>query len=377
MKKFLLLLSGISMLSVTQAQTITSADFGNIGDSYQLGTDATPGVGPGASGSGQTWNFTTFTTETLDTLHFIDPTTAPNGSDFPSSNIATESDQGIFFMEKTSAYVKNDGVVGTFAFITASVVFNPGLDIIQFPASLGTNFTTHSTADIITYVGIDTTILGCNIVLDSIWVKRTADFDVNFDASGEVVLPIGVFPNSLRSYTEQRSVDSIFIYAPNPIVCAFPPVNIPQGWSFADPTLVAFAGLGTNPALDTTRIYTWYATGEKFSVCAMDVDYAGNPTSVRFKSDYAQYTMSVNEPFTVETSLYPNPAGDNIRISATESLAGNMFMVFDVNGRKIFSQQITDDGNINTSSLNQGVYLYMVSDQQNKPVSKGRFVISR
>lgn len=377
MKKVLLILSVFGLFTITNGQTLSSSDFGSIGDSYVLGTDGTPGAGPGSSGSGQTWNFTGFNTETLDTLHFVDPSLMPNASDFPGSNIATESNEGVFFMEKNSSKVSTHGLVGSFAFITASIVFTPPLDIIQFPASMGTNFSSSSTTDIITYVGIDTNILGCQIIIDSIWVKRYTDMSVNFDASGTIQLPTDTFTNSLRSFTQQETIDSIFIYAPNAINCAFPPIAIPMGWSFADPTLMSFAGFGGNPVLDTTRIFTWYVPGEDFSVCAMDVNYALNPVSVRFKSDISVFNVGINEPFNVISSVYPNPANDQIRVISDEAMAGNLFTVIDMNGKRIFSAILSEDGIISTSSLNNGVYLYMISDQQDKPLSKGKFVVQK
>ena len=376
MKKLLLSVSLLTAASFAFGQ-ITSADFGSVGDSYQLGLDATPGVSLGSTGAGQTWNYTTLNTETLDTLFFVDPATLPNAGDFPSSNIATVSNEGIFYLEKNVNYIRNHGLVAGVGPFAAVANYVPGLDIIQFPASLGTSFSTSAGVSEKIYIGIDTNIFGCQIVVDSIWVKRTSVFDVDFDASGTLQLPTDTFNNALRSYSEERSVDSIFIYAPNAVNCVFPPVAIPQGWSFADPSLVAFAGFGSNPSFDTTRIYTWYAPGEDFSVCAIDVNSANSPVSARFKSDYAHFTVGINEPFTVETTLYPNPANDFIRITSEEPLAGTTVSMYDINGRIVARQIMNEQGNVNTSALEQGVYLYMIHDQQNKPVSKGRFVISR
>ncbi len=116
----------------------------------------------------------------------------------------------------------------------------------------------------------------------------------------------------------------------------------------------------------------------KILVCVpLDVNYALNPVSVRFKSDISVFNVGINEPFNVISSVYPNPANDQIRVISDEAMAGNLFTVIDMNGKRIFSAILSEDGIISTSSLNNGVYLYMISDQQDKPLSKGKFVVQK
>jgi hypothetical protein len=38
-------------------------------------------------------------------------------------------------------------------------------------------------------------------------------------------------------------------------------------------------------------------------------------------------------------------------------------------------QQMNEQGTISTAALDEGVYLYMIHDNQNKPLSKGRFMV--
>ena len=126
------------------AQTITSADFGSVGDSVFLGFDQTPGVSVGSAGTGQTWNFTSLNTETLDTLFFLNPSVLPNASSFPSANLALASNQGVFFFEKTASSILNHGLSLEFGPVASDVNYNPPVTYLQFPASVGTNFTTNS-----------------------------------------------------------------------------------------------------------------------------------------------------------------------------------------------------------------------------------------
>lgn len=377
MKKIVFSFLLLGAAGYASAQTLTSTDFGSVGDTYQLGLDNTPGVGPGTAGASQTWNFTTLNTESLDTLVFVNPATLPNAADFPGSNIATVSDQGVFYLEKTTNYIRNHGVVAVFGFLVASINFTPPVDLLQFPTNFGDSFSNTSMVAEKQFIGIDTNFLGCQITIDSAYIIRHVVHDVDIDGSGTLQLPTDTFTNALRSYTEERTVDSIFIYAPNAINCAFPPVNIPQGWSFADPTLLTLAGFSGNPSFDTTRIYNWYAPGEKFSVCAIDVNSNGSPISCRFKSNVAHLTLGLNEPFQLESSVYPNPANDQMRITATESLAGTHVQVVDVTGKVVLQQQMNEQGIISTLALEEGIYLYMIRDDQNKPLTKGRFMVVR
>lgn len=378
MKKLVSLVGVLSLsLVFLSAQTITSADFGSVGDSIFLGYDGTPNVSVGTSGTGKVWDFDTLDTETLDTLFFLNPSSLPNGSNFPSSNLAISSNQGVYFFEKTTSAVLNHGfslILGPFA---SDVNYNPPLTYLQFPASLGTNFNTNSGFVAKSFLGIDTTIYTCVIKIDSAMVKRKMALSVNFDASGTIHLPTVTYNNALRAYSEETTHDSIFIYAPNPINCP-PFLNIPAGWSLAPDFLLQAVNPNLSAVmLDTNRIYTWYAPNAKFSVCAIEVDYAGNVQNARFISDASQIGLSIDESQQVQMLLYPNPASTSFMIQAEQSLNQHTLQLMDLNGRIVKTQLLGNNQVVDVQTLDNGIYLIQVLNESGKVVYRNKVIVQK
>ncbi|MCX7744413.1 MAG: T9SS type A sorting domain-containing protein [Flavobacteriales bacterium] len=358
------------------AQTITSADFGSVGDSVFLGFDETPGVSVGPAGIGQTWNFTSLNTESLDTLFFLAPSSLPNGSNFPTANLALASNEGVFFFEKTVSAIYNTGFSFGFGPIVTDVNYIPPVTYLQFPASVGTTFSTNSGFLAKNYVGIDTNAIFCQLVIDSVMVKRVSTLTVNFDASGTLQLPTGTYNNALRAYSVETTRDSIFIYAPYFIDCSF--FTVPAGWSLAPDFMLQL--INPNLAgviLDTNRIYTWYAPGGKFGVCAIDVDYAGNTISARFVSDASQIGLNINESMLDNVHLYPNPASYGFMIQSDQPLKDHLIQLMDLQGRIIKVQNLNNNQLVNVEELNDGIYLVQILNSLGNIVYRSKVIVQK
>jgi len=367
---------GLSLLSasIMFAQTITSSDFGNVGDQVYMGMDQTPGVSVGASGSGQTWDFSSLNTETLDTLFFLNPTTLPNSSNYPTANLAIASNEGVFFFEKTSSAVYNLGFYFAFGPIASDVQYNPPFKYLEFPASLSTSFSTQSSFAETSYLGVDTNILTCQITIDSAMLVRHTNMLVTFDASGSLQLPTGTYSSVLRAYSEEQTRDSVFIFAPNPINCP-PFLNIPSGWSLAPDFLLQL--INPNLAgvmLDTNRIYTWYANGEKFGLCAIDVNHSNAPISARFKSDASQIGLGMAEESMIAVSVFPNPTEGMISIQSETNLANHTFRLTDLQGRIVFTTIMQSMQQIQLPLLPTGLYVYEITDGD-RVVNRGKIAV--
>lgn len=378
MKKLVLLVGALSFsLGFLSAQTITSADFGSVGDSIFLGYDSSPNVSVGASGAGQVWDFDTLNTETLDTLFFLNPSSLPNAANFPSANLAISSNEGVFFMEKTASAVLNHGFSLILGPVAADVNYNPPVTYLQFPAAVGTNFNTNSGFVAKSFLGIDTTVFSCVIKIDSAMLKRKLTLNVNFDASGTIQLPTVTYNNALRAYSEETTIDSIFIYAPNPINCP-PFLNIPAGWSLAPDFLLQIADPNLSAViLDTNRIFTWYAPNAKFSVCAIEVDYAGNAQNARFISDTSQIGLSIDESQQVQMLLYPNPATSSFMIQAEQTLNQHTLQLMDLNGRIVKTQLLGNNQLVDVQTLDNGIYLLQVLNETGKVVYRNKVIVQK
>jgi len=350
--------------------TITSSDFGNVGDSYVVGQrDANISITPGSAGVNQTWNFTALTPISLDTINFLAPASVPGASSFPNANLAIESNDGVFFVDRRSNGVYTQGGVVSVNGVSTPAVFDPEQTLLPFPTNYQDNFNSISRFQTPFAFPIDTNVLGCQIKLDSIRVNRFSDLTVDFDAWGTVQLPTDTMV-ALRANSVEVATDSIFVYAPQPINCTFPPVSIPQGWSLAPASLLSLAGIPGPVTTTTSRVYTWYANGEKFGAVAMEVDGAGAPTSVRFKSDASQLVGLANQPNSAIRS-YPNPANASIRLAIQETA---LIEIVDLSGRVVARRFSTPGQSISIESLQNGVYFFSATSESGKSLGTGKFI---
>jgi hypothetical protein len=370
MKKHYILMAIGMVTGVLNAQvTITSTDFGSIGDQFIMGIDDTPTIQPGPAGAGQTWNFTGLNTQILDTLFFLDPSTVPSASGLTNCNLVTESNDGYFFLNKNSSSLKTVALGTDINGVPTLVVYQPEQTLLPFPSTLNDQVNSISSFKTAVYLGLDTNVLGCQLTFDSTRINRRSTLNTVFDASGTVYLPTDTV-QSLRAKSDETTIDSIFVYNPTPINCLLLGINMPAGWNLMPQTLAQLAGLPGNVITATTTVYTWYANGEKFGVVALRLDDQGNPDNARFKSDASQ--LSVAPVSTPELLVYPNPASKGV-LSIQGLKATAQITVTDLSGRRHPVQRLGVD-QIDASGLNAGIYLFTLLEQ-GQPVGRGRFVI--
>ena len=110
MKKLIYLFLLFPLLSYSQI-TVTSANLPNIGDTVITASDFGSYM-PGASGANQNWDFSNAGGGLEMLLAFIDPAPTPYQSNFPTSNLCVELDQGdYFYLNKSVNGLKAVGVV--------------------------------------------------------------------------------------------------------------------------------------------------------------------------------------------------------------------------------------------------------------------------
>lgn len=363
--------------------TITQSDFGNVGDEIYLGYDGTPGLpvlpinsNPSAQ---QTWDFDTLHTETLDTLYFLSPSAFPNASNYPSANIVVSSNQGNFFIEKSATGIKTHGFSIDFGLLTTDAVFNPPVVTVPLSATVGTTHTGTSAFKAVNYVGIDTSVFSCIIKIDSVMLKRKSNYSINFDAFGKLKLPLGWHNNTIRSLTTDITVDSVFIYAPNPINCP-PFLNVPAGWSLAPDFLLQLANPNLTSVMhDTTRVYNWFETGGKFSICAIDVNHNYLPISARFVSDTSQIGLSVaSYDDLMNVTVYPNPTQEIVNVYMPDFKQGDVVKLTDLQGRCIINQPVQNaQTSYNLESYQSGIYVLTIENSSGQIIARRKIIINK
>lgn len=73
--------------------------------------------------------------------------------------------------------------------------------------------------------------------------------------------------------------------------------------------------------------------------------------------------------------VYPNPAADVLYIAGATQ--GELFKLFDINGREVASTQLKGQSAIDISNLAEGLYLYSILDKENNVMQRGKVSVVR
>ena len=383
MKKLFILTCSFSAL-ISQAQiTLNQSDFGSPGDVFYQATDETVvelNVGM-ASATAQNWNFSTLTIDQFDTLNFVTPANAPGGGDFPNASVAllTGPNTALFF-NNTSGSVQvlgNGAGAGGFGF---SAPFNPPFNLLTYPTTYGANSSQNYSFDITNYIGLDTTadvpIVGTLVIqLDSIRIKREGQVNINFDAFGNLTLPIGTF-SSLRALNVQTNNDSTFAYLLQPVSIPLFNINLTAGWNVITNDIAAAISVvapgifvGNTTGVTVEKSYDWFTNNKDYLICSIRVDSATAmiPQSARYLSD--PIFLSNPEMELIDGGyVYPNPAGHLISFSGLPQGFTGVAVMTDMSGRVMQKTSILANAPISIEDLPSGLYAVSVMSQDGKVV---------
>lgn len=329
MKKTLLFIGlGFALNQVT-AQTITSANVANMGDTVINGIDVSPSLNLGTAGTGNTWNFSTLLINSRDTTIFANPNAIPCASaTFGAANFTIMQDTNFGFVEKTSSSLRVLGLSnGTFC-----VPSQDTETLMEFPSSFGSSFLDTS----VTFTTVPGSI--AQLPVDSAQVNSITYINSNFDASGTLTTPFGLFP-VIRQYLERRTVTDIFI-------------KIAGNWS-PTPAITL---------LDTSWSHQYWsdAANAKFPLVSYDITAAGSLTGqVNWTLKYSENpTASITEKEILQVSVYPNPVIDYLNIEADQEIEKVTIMT--VSGKVVFAQENFKSKRIDVQNLPKGMYLLTV-----------------
>lgn len=386
MKKIFLPACAFFAVAALNAQTITEADFGAVGDVFNTTTveanQIPTTVKPGPAGPGQTWDFSMLPSGTIDPIKFLDPASTGMAADFPTANLAVESAGSLLFMDKSTAGVQIVGGAIDAQVLTIKANYSPAQQLLEFPASEGTSYTSTSYANKSQFVGIDSTITiplvgSVSVRIDSLRINRKTTLNVNFDASGTLKLSGGNY-NTVRSYSTEVTNDTIWAYSTSGINVPILGINFPANtWAHVPDAAIQFLELDFDGAISekTTRIYNWYSPGEKFSVCALYMNASNQIEEAVIKHD-PNYN-SVYNADGVSLSVFPNPAKEVLNITSSSDLSNANITIYDMTGRAVIAQSLANNGQVNVAHLAGGTYTYSILNAKREIISRGKFIVSK
>lgn len=349
MKKSLLAIAGLSVLTSVSAQTtITTADLPALFTVIHQTRDTTMTQSPGGSGIAQTYNFTALLDQQEDSTTFTNPMWTPFGSSFPQSNMALMINQGdaYVYAENTGTELLIHGQAADLGTGLIAITFtNPETQTI-FPAAYGADFA--DTAGGITqfYLGVDP---GIGFLVDSVRVHTNVVKYSDYDAWGSAQTPLGTY-NVLRQNTWRRQIDTIDIYA----FGQWAPNFFSQS--------------------DSTRTYSYWTNGIGSPIVELtDQDDLGSITDCRWVLSAPAVTGIPSNDNSASVNAYPNPATDAIAFSTPEGKGA--VELIDVTGRVVKSVVINSDiTRMDVSDLAAGSYTWRVIGSNTQV---GKFQIAR
>lgn len=336
MKKIILSLFTFLGLAAT-AQTITEANHAPMNGDRLFSTyqcDST-GINPGATGAGQTWDFSAYTPH-ISTIKTFSTLTSANAAYNPADvSVSSGSTNTNYYRSATTKlnYFGGDLLITS---VALNIKYSTPAVVMLYPMSLNSSTTsiTSGTVNATSPIPFSGPFTGtCSVIAD---------------ATGTLVLPSKTFSNVIRVVTSQ--------------------------------TLVA-SSLG---ATVKTLVYDYYSPNDsKAPLFTIDSSFVssgfGNSAQkvVTLLKDYDVVGVKENQKSTIELTVFPNPTSSFINFS-TQSLEATKVIALDMTGKTV-ATEIMDIGKakMNIAHLAGGTYLYQVTDKNNRILTTGKFNVSK
>ena len=310
----------------------------------------------GNAGSGQTWDYSTLTEDTVWNADILLPAGQLYASSFPTATAAIER------FEINTQYYENTASASTFLGSVVvlptidTVIFHQNYKYIEFPASLNSQVSDVGDG-YFSYkfqAGIDPDGAGPHPFVDSIATKTTNAFDGVIDASGTIQTPIHQY-QALRQYSKSTTIDSALMHANGQ-------------WQPMSALLSSFL-MTPLVQTDTTYTYAWMVKGGGLPILVAEFEPDNNDEILIIQwTDYLPQGIDHTERIT-GLRYYPNPVKDVLNIESLEH-ENLMYQIYGQDGKLILEGSILEKASVNLSDLASGTYILHVNNQEGKRDSR-------
>jgi len=326
-------------LGINAQTTLTQANHAPAaGDMYGTYQCDSTGVTPGASGAGASWTYSSIVTHSPIVLDYVG--SAYSGTAFPSAAVSvTSSASNTRYYSSTATELKYWGGAMSLNGIPASVTFTQAALYAAYPMSLGT-----STAGAI---GGSLTVFGNNGTFNGAC-------NSNADGTGTLTLPAKTFSSAVRVVTS---------------------VTI----NFTNPGPPAISGTITQVTWDYYSLS--HSKYPMFTITTSTVNappLVSNSTQsfVTIQKNYTSVGMNDLNSEEASLNVYPNPATSQVNF-ITENTHAKSVTVYDITGKMIETISISNGkANLNVSGYNNGLYIYKLTDNNNKTIKTGKITVA-
>ncbi len=340
MKKLLLFTSTIFGLA-TQAQTLTYLNhapaWGNV--PFQTAQCDSVAATIGASGAGVVWNFNPINLNSVK--NYTTSNALPNNPLYPNCNVLVSLTSGTvessyYFTDNTTMKYYGGNMV--LSGIQTSLVYNTPTTYANYPMNLST--TVNSTPN-------GTIALNSGALTGTF----TGTGSSAVTATGTLNLGSRIYTNVVRLTTSQNLNATLSLGTANVITVNYDYIAI---------------GVSKAPVYSIQT-----------STISSSIGGTSTQTVVVVLNNYLAVGLNETQNTITDLMVYPNPTSSIINFS-TKNTEANKVIIFDVTG-KIVATQVLDNNSTsyNTSSLNNGLYIYTLVSSNNQTLKSGKFTVSK
>jgi hypothetical protein len=345
MKHFCILVFLLVSASFLQGQiTLTRSDYYDYDNKYYRGYQNTGLLDIDLSlsnGPNQTWDFSWIDQNISDTLKISKADLTPFYDEFPNADYGLSSSISNYFYEEiTPAGARILGKVNYDAFNSTYNVFRYNTPQITFPYPLNYTDTFSFTQQYrVQYAAF---FPGS----DSIRQFNHSRFEVEADAWGRLILPIGNF-EVLRLKQRSFITDTTYSY------------TNPGGWSSGD------------IYIDTTDTYLFYAKEIGYRLMSYTQLISGNSRSLGY---LVGYDLSIQTPGNTAFKFYPNPSNEQIFLEIEKE---GSLQIRDMQGRIIMTESVSKGKNmLSLKELPNGIYFASVLTSENDVSNPQKLIVT-
>jgi hypothetical protein len=260
----------------------------------------------GPNGSNQTWNFSSISATNTGTVNII-----PTSSSYPGTNMGIDAGQG------NVAYLQADATQQTYKYQNlggALISFSNLQQYLALPLSASTNMNDAFAATF--------TLSGLNF-------SRYGTTTLQYEGFGTVITPAGTFTDCIKVKIVQSYTDTY---------------------------------IGGVLNYESTS-HLWYKAGIHWPVLNLSEATQDVAPQNFYSQFYVSSVLSTEEMSLLSAKIYPNPAHDDLTISAENVSDQAPIQVYNMSGRLVLENNpsfVNGEAKINLSNLEAGCYFVQV-----------------
>lgn len=354
MKKLLLIALFPSTFLHSQI-TLHQTDFATGGDTIRMSTSTDLAIDFSSTGTNYIWDYSTLIPSSQQLKDFRPSSQLSLLSSFIFGTFAPTRYKASYFIESSDIPVDQIG----------AVLGIPITDIFAF---------TRNSTDSLTSIGFSMVVSGTEIPFKSDTIEKRYDYPVDFNnttySRGYTNIDLNPTVNAIyRQYRQHSSLVDGWGSITTPYG-TFDALRIKHDITELDSIYIGTFSIWLPISVPPATIYEWWTTGQKEPILRITTStLGGNETvnTVEYRDLYRGLDAGINE-LSDNFKIYPNPVLNSLTLKTAKQI--EKVTIVDITGKivKQISYNSSQQIEINTSDLVQGVYYLEIQSEDAKGI---------